>query len=258
MTLCLLKSKIFRRAAIFLSVVTFVTLPALHAQQLTPNSSRLPSAFAPNPAPRVAAATAVSPSQNPLPSQGVPVGSPVAVPSPSIQAPMQAARDNYVLSPNDVIQVQVFQEPDLYSVLRVSEDGTVTFPLIGLVTVGGSSPQAAAVTIQDLLSKDYLVNPQVSVTVTEYSKRHFTILGQVQRPGAYDMPDRDNLPLLSAIGMAGGYTRIADPSRITVKRRQNTQESLIRLNAKKMAAGSATTSFDVLPGDIITVGESMF
>jgi len=59
-----------------------------------------------------------------------------------------------------------------------------------------------------MLAKDYLVNPQVNLTVMEYSKRRFIVLGQVQRPGAYDMPDRDSVRLLQAIGMAGGYTRI--------------------------------------------------
>ena len=73
--------------------------------------------------------------------------------------------------------------------------------------------------LQDLLAKDYLVNPHVNVNVTEYSKRRITILGQVQKPGSYDMPDREAVTLLQAIGMAGGYTRIADPSKITFKRR---------------------------------------
>ena len=232
----------------------FISALGLNAQQPAPTTSRLPTAFAPAP-PRVAAAIPVS---SP-PALDRPAAANTPAPGPlAAAAPAQEPRDNYVLSANDLIQVQVFQEPDLSIALRVGQDGTVTFPLIGRLTVGGLSPQAAATTIQDLLGKDYLVNPQVSVTVTDYSKRRFTILGQVQKPGSYDMPDRDNLPLLSAIGMAGGYTRIADPSRITVKRRQSSRESLIKLDAKKMAAGRATTSFDVLPGDIISVGESLF
>ncbi len=112
----------------------------------------------------------------------------------------------------------MFQEDDLDCVLRVSKDGTITFPLIGRVVIGGKTPQDAALAIKALLAKDYLVNPQVNVTVTEYAKRLFTVLGQVQRPGSYDLPDRDPLTLIQAIGMAGGYTRIADPGKITLKR----------------------------------------
>jgi polysaccharide export outer membrane protein len=64
--------------------------------------------------------------------------------------------------------------------------------------------------------------------------------------------------LLQAIGMAGGYTRIADPGKITLKRTVNGKEGVFKLNAKRMASGDATSEFEVLPGDVITVGESLF
>ena len=165
---------------------------------------------------------------------------------------------NYLLSANDMVKVKVFQEDDLESTLRVSKDGTATFPLIGVVKIGGKSPQEAAKLIRDLLAKDYLVNPQVNLTVMEYAKRRFVVLGQVQRPGSYDMPDRDSMRLLQAIGMAGGYTRIADPGKITLKRTQGGKEEVFKLNAKNMAKGDSKTEFEVLPGDVITVGESIF
>jgi polysaccharide export outer membrane protein len=165
---------------------------------------------------------------------------------------------NYVLSANDLVKLTVFQENDLETTVRVSKDGTVTFPLIGAVRIGGRTPQDAAKIVRDLLAKDFLVNPQVNLTVMEYSKRRFIVLGQVQRPGAFDMPDRDSVRLLQAIGMAGGYTRIADPGKITVKRTSNGKESLFKLNAKRMASGDASGEFEILAGDVITIGESMF
>lgn len=164
---------------------------------------------------------------------------------------------NYILAPNDMIQVKVFQEDDLLSMLRISKDNTVTFPLIGVVRIGGHSQQDAARIIQDALAKDYLVNPQVNVTVIQYSKRHFTVLGQVQKPGSYDIPDREQITLLQAIGTAGGYTRIADPARITLKRSVGGKESVIKLDAKRMANENGS-AFEILPGDVITVGESIF
>ena len=102
------------------------------------------------------------------------------------------------------------------------------------------------------------VATQVNLTVMEYSKRRFIVLGQVQRPGAFDMPDRDSVTLLQAIGMAGGYTRIADPGKITVKRTASGKDGLFKLNAKRMASGESSGEFDILPGDVITVGESLF
>jgi polysaccharide export outer membrane protein len=188
-----------------------------------------------------------------------------ATPSPaqdSSVAPLASTNgvdsSDYRLVPNDVIQINVFQEDDLTSVLRVSKEGTVTFPLIGSVPVGGKTPQDAALMIKAALAKDYLVNPQVSLTVVEYAKQRFTVLGQVQRPGSYDLPDRDELTLIQAIGLAGGYTRIADPGRITLKRTVDGKETVLHLNARKMAGGDAESSFDVRSGDIITVAESIF
>lgn len=169
-----------------------------------------------------------------------------------------ARSGNYGLRPNDVIEVKVFQEDDLNSTLRISKDGTVNFPLIGIVRVGGRSPQAAAGAIRDLLAKDYLVNPQVSVTVRDFSKQRFTVLGEVQKPGAYELPDHDAIGLLEAIGMAGGYTRIAEPAKITLKRVVNGRESVIRLNAKRMATDMGGAPIKIKPGDVITVGERLF
>ena len=179
-----------------------------------------------------------------------PIATPAAAPA--------EARPNYLLAPDDVVRVKVFQEDDLDSTLRLSKDGTITFALIGLVHLAGKSSQDAAEIIRTRLAKDYLVNPQVSVTVLEYAKRRFTVLGQVQRPGSYDVPDRETVTLLQAIGMAGGYTRIANPSKITCKRRIEEKETILKLNAKSMASGQSSSGFEILPGDVITVGESMF
>jgi len=165
---------------------------------------------------------------------------------------------NYLLSANDLIRMSVFEETDLETTVRISIDGTVTFPLIGVVKVAGKTPQAAAGLVRELYAKDYLVNPQVNLTVIEYSKRRFIVLGQVQRPGTFDMPDRDSVNLLQAIGMAGGYTRIGDPGKITVKRTTNGKETVIKVNGKRMASGEENVTLEVQPGDVISVGESIF
>lgn len=162
------------------------------------------------------------------------------------------------LKPNDVIEVKVFQEDDLQSTLRISKEGTINFPLIGVVSVADKTPQEGADTIRRLLARDYLVNPQVSVTVKEYAKRRFTVLGEVQKPGSYDMPDRDSVNLLEAIGIAGGYTRIAEPARVTLKRVVDGEVTVFKLNANGMAKNKASQPFEVKPGDVITVAESLF
>lgn len=168
------------------------------------------------------------------------------------------AADSYVLAVNDLLDIRVFQEDDLTSAPRVSQKGTINLPLVGEISVAGMSPQEAANAIRVVLAKDYLVNPQVTLTVTEYGKRRFTVLGEVQKAGSYDMPEREKVTLLDAIAMAGGYTRLADPGKVVLRRQSGDKEVVLRLNAKAMAKDNRISSFRVEPGDIITVGESLF
>ncbi len=222
--------------------------------------------YTPNPSTAypVARPAAAVPFAQPAPATGAPAAgaAPLGAPLPvTVRAvPASGNSDDHVIMPGDLIDVKVFQEPDLDSTLRVAQDGAVLFPLIDRITVGGLTPQAAATMIRNLLDKDYIVNPQVSLRVTEYARRSFTVLGEVQKPGSYDMPDRSSVSLLEAVGMAGGYTRVANASNVTVKRKIKNQETIFHLNAKKMAAGGGgpTASFDIKPDDVISVAESIF
>ena len=161
----------------------------------------------------------------------------------------------YLLSPNDVIQVKVYQEDDLETRGRVAQDGSLTLPLVGVVKIGGQSVEQAAAMIQGLYGKDYLVNPQVSVIILEYSKRNFTVLGQVQKPGSYEIPNEQAIDLLRAIAMAGGYTRIGNPSKITVQRKVGDATRIFKLDAESMAKDKNAKPFEILPEDTVTVGE---
>src|SRR5271163_4337160 len=78
---------------------------------------------------------------------------------------------SYVLAPNDVVQIKVYQEDDLETKARVGQDGTISFPLIGVVHIGGKTVEQAGAVIREELKKDYLVNPQITLIVEEYSKR---------------------------------------------------------------------------------------
>lgn len=164
----------------------------------------------------------------------------------------------YRLSSNDLIHIRVFQEDELETVARVGRDGTIPFPMLGTLSVGGKTlPETtSAVT---LALKEYLVRPQVAVRVVEYTKRKFTVLGQVNRPGTFDLPDDAPLSLLEGIGLAGGYTRLANSSRVTVKRSlPGTAEQVFKLDARQMARGKNAPRFQLQPGDTVMVEESLF
>jgi protein involved in polysaccharide export with SLBB domain len=187
-------------------------------------------------------------SSGPAPSPGTPRSS-------GDSAPVSAASPQYVLRPGDVVQVKVYQEDDLTSVSRIGKDGTITIPLLGSVKVVSNSLEQATIIIRDLLAKDYLVDPQVNLNVTEYARRRFTVLGQVQKPGTYDMPADEAVSLLQAIATAGGYTRIANSHRITVQRVVGSEKKLVRLDAEALAVDKKEKPFEILPDDVIVVGE---
>src|SRR5437016_2449305 len=88
----------------------------------------------------------------------------------------------YRLAPRDVIEVKVYRQSDLDTHASISENVALTMPLLGSVPIAGKTPEEARDTIRGLLAKDYLVDPQVSLTVAEYAKRLFTVMGEVQRP----------------------------------------------------------------------------
>ncbi|MBV9999246.1 MAG: polysaccharide biosynthesis/export family protein [Verrucomicrobia bacterium] len=171
---------------------------------------------------------------------------------------VRSAPGNYRIEPNDVLDVRVFREPDLTTTARVANDGTIMVPLAGQVRVGGMSISQAAREIQARLAAGYLPNPQVTVNITQFHHRRFTILGQVNRSGTYEFPDEGSLGLLQAIGLAGGYTSIADPSKVIIRRTVRGRATSFRVNAKKIAAGKIDEDVQVVPGDVITVSEAIF
>jgi polysaccharide export outer membrane protein len=169
-----------------------------------------------------------------------------------------AVSANYRLSPGDLIYVKVFQEDDLSSSIRIGEDGTIPFPLIGSVKLGGLTIAQATKAIYTPLDARFLVNPQITVTVLSFTDRHVTVLGQVAHAGDYNLKEQSSVDFLEAIGMAGGFTRIANTKDVTVRRVLNGQTKIIRINADKIAHDSGTSSFQILPGDTITVQERLF
>ncbi len=199
------------------------------------------------------------------PAVSAPSAAPVAAPA---QAPATSsgsseaisAPSGYVLSPNDQIAIEVFGEDDLRTNGRLNSEGDLSVPLLGAVHLGGLTLSRATSRLTELYGRDYLVNPKISVSLVGYAKRRFTVLGQVNRPGSYEMPEGNpgGIDLLEAVAMAGGYTRIAAPDRISVRRHRNAgNDQILRVNAKKLARGEGG-SFVVLPGDTVTVGESIF
>ena len=135
----------------------------------------------------------------------------------------------------------------------------MSLPLLGSVRLSGLTLTQAASRLTELYARDYLVSPKVNVMLVGYAKRRFTVLGQVNRPGSYEMPEGSpgGIDLLEAIAMAGGYTRIAAPERVSVRRQSAGGDQVLKVDAKRLTR-RAGENFRVLPGDTITVAESIF
>lgn len=207
------------------------------------------------------AAQAPAPLQIPGVNTRAPAPAPATVPAAAVSsASSVSAPSGYLLGANDQIAVEVFGEDDLRTAVRLSGDGSVSLPLLGAVRVGGLTLPQAAARLTELYGRDYLVNPKVNVSLVGYAKQRFTVLGQVNRPGSFEMPEgaTGGLDILEAVAMAGGYTRIAAPERISIRRKSAGGDEVIRVNAKRLAKETGSGGFKIQPGDTITVGESIF
>jgi polysaccharide export outer membrane protein len=164
----------------------------------------------------------------------------------------------YVLRPMDLVKVLVFQEPDMERELRVSQDHTIVMPLIGVVDVRNRTVRDTELLIEDLYRRDYLVNPQVNITVMEYAQRTVNVFGSVNTPGAVLIPPERDFTLLDAIARSGGFSRLANRTRVSLTRtRANGQTENFVINGDQLVSGDSTNRWLVQDGDVIFVPERM-
>jgi protein involved in polysaccharide export with SLBB domain len=159
------------------------------------------------------------------------------------------------LGQGDVIEVRVYQEPELSGVYQVGAEGDVVFPLCQRVVVGGLTPNAAAERIRGCLREGFMRDPQVTVLVKEYNSKKVFVFGEVQKPGTFVY--EDGMSVVQAVTVAGGFTKTAARNSTSVTRRVNGQEVKVKVNVQDIALGKAP-NFTLEPGDIVYVPESLF
>lgn len=150
----------------------------------------------------------------------------------------------YFIAPDDRLNVIVFGEDDLsVADIRVATDGSIAYPLLGVIQVSGLSARQLEQKITALLADGYLVNPRVSVSISSY--RPVYVRGEVKSPGGYNY--QEGLTVQKAITLAGGFTERASDTSITLaNEKQPDKPKDVGLNHR------------VYPGDVITVDESFF
>lgn len=164
-------------------------------------------------------------------------------------------RDNYSsLSPGDVFEVRVYQEPDLSGLFQVSSSGTIDFPLVGTIKVAGLTSEQVARMLRNELSAKYIKDPYVSVFIKEFTTRKIHVLGQVNKPGSYKY--EDGMSIIQAIALAGGFTKMARQNNIIVTRVEEGVEKRIVVPVEEISSGLKKNMF-LKPGDIIYVPETI-
>ena len=165
---------------------------------------------------------------------------------------------NYILQSGDLVDIKVFMEPDMDRVLRISSNGTVTYPLVGNVKIGGYCVSDAEQQLVEKL-KYYIKNPQVSMLIREYSNKMVYVLGQVKKPSELSIPPEKTMTVLEAITSVGGFTDIANTSKIKVLRMENGKQKSIDVDVNAITKqGKKSLDVELMPGDVVFVPQSMF
>jgi polysaccharide export outer membrane protein len=159
------------------------------------------------------------------------------------------------LGVGDTFEVRVFGEPDLTGTYRVGPEGTITFPLAGVIKIEGLETQAAAKKIAERLADGILRNPQVTLLVKEQTSKKVVVMGQVSKPGTYAYTP--SMTILEAITSAGGFTQISAKNDTSITRVDKGNKTTTKIPVGDISEGKAKNIY-VRPGDIISVPERIF
>jgi polysaccharide biosynthesis/export protein len=173
-------------------------------------------------------------------------------------SPPTLAQD-YRVGPRDVLDVVVWGQPDLSQRYSVTGDGFIDFPLIGPVKVEELTTTEIARRLRERLDKDYLVNPQVRVSVAEYLAKKVFVLGEAEKPGPYVLTGP--LTLWEVLSHAGGPSKLAGNQLILVRPQNKTgagekatrENSIQRFDIAKIQAGALEENVSLQNGDTILI-----
>lgn len=160
---------------------------------------------------------------------------------------------DYRVGALDLLEISVFQVPDLNRAVRINATGFVSLPLIGAVAAGGKTVSELEAEIAKRLSDQYLQNPQVSVFVKEFASQRVTIEGSVQNPGIF--PITGPTTLLQMVATARGFTPLADDRAIIVFRTIKGQKMAALFNIRQIRSGDVEDP-RIYGDDIIVVERS--
>jgi polysaccharide export outer membrane protein len=202
-----------------------------------------------------ATATATSDRAQPVASPAPPAGGDpdlqlvAELPAPSAS---QGGLEDVVVV-GDVLQVEVFGIDRLNRTTRVDSAGRLSLPLIGDVRAAGKTVRALEREIEARYGRDYLQAPSVSIQLKESAARRVTVEGEVGKPGSF--PVATNTTLLQSLAEAGGFRKIADPSKVYVYRQVDNKKYVANYDVDAIRSGSRSDP-KIYQGDIVVVFSS--
>ncbi|NMM39116.1 MAG: polysaccharide export protein EpsE [Glaciimonas sp.] len=163
-----------------------------------------------------------------------------------------ASAEDILLGPNDVVKISVYGNPDLSLETRVSQTGSITFPLVGEVKVGGFATSAAEKEIAGLLmSGGFVLKPQVNILVTSQQSQLVSVLGQVAKPGRYPIDGKHSL--IDILALAGGVVPEGGDT-VTLIRNRNGQSKKEVIDLIDMVrSGNMKKDLDLITDDVVYV-----
>ena len=177
----------------------------------------------------------------------------VAQAAPSMAVRSRAQFAEYRISPQDIIDVSVYQVPDLNRSVQVDASGMAGLPLLGGVQAGGRTVRELEGDIAKRLGARYLQSPQVAVFVKDAAGLRVTVDGAVKKPGVIQV--KGATTLLTALAEAQGFSDTADQSGVLIFRPTEHGRSVARFDAAAIRSGAASDP-PVYGGDTIVVDES--
>jgi polysaccharide export outer membrane protein len=170
---------------------------------------------------------------------------------PRPEPPSVAAPAKYMIGPQDLLKITVFDEPDLTNSYRVDGDGFITFPYISRVAASGLTLGELQDRVRTLLAAGFIKNPQVRVEIGEFKSQSVLVSGEVRQPGKITMTG--SMTLLEALAAAGSATSSASSELTVAHPKKGTEDSeVVRINWRDLQLGKGT-DVGLLDGDIINV-----
>jgi polysaccharide export outer membrane protein len=158
---------------------------------------------------------------------------------------------SYVIGPMDILEIQVWKEPDFSRQVLVRPDGKITLPLIGDIPASGMNTLGLKALLTEKL-EGFVDSPEVTVTLVEIRSKNFYIIGKVNRPGTFLLSP--NMTVLQALSAAGGLAQWADGDSIRIIRRSGGKEEIIPFDYNKVISGKKLElNILLMPNDTIIV-----